>query len=69
MTDRKVLSLHQVATRLGFSYETVRRMAVSGRIPAFKLGRWKAYADEIDNFVAKLQTQNAERGQGAVPKG
>jgi excisionase family DNA binding protein len=66
MTERRAISLHDVAKRLGYSYETVRRLAVSGRIPAFKLGRWKVYEDEFDNFVAKLQTENAERGRGAV---
>lgn len=63
---RRVMSLRHVAKRLGLTYETVRRMAVAGRIPAFKLGRWSVYEDELDSLVKRLQTENAERGRSAV---
>jgi excisionase family DNA binding protein len=64
MTDAKRLSLtlRECAGRLGVNYETARRWASQGRLPVFKfngVGRWRAYAEDIDAFIAKHQNTAA----------
>lgn len=63
--SKKVLSMRQVAERLGLCAETARRWAVSGKIPAFRYddkGRWRVYEDELDDWI-RQRKDRAESGQ------
>lgn len=55
MSERKVLNIQQIAERIGVCEETARRWIVSRKVPAFRFtprGRWRAYSDELDNWIA-----------------
>ena len=55
MSERKILSIRQIAERIGVCEETARRWIVSRKVPAFRFtprGRWRAYSDELDNWIA-----------------
>lgn len=64
-----LLTLRDVALRLGVTKETVRRWAVSGRIPAFKIhekGHWNFRASDIDTLLSGGQPSSSpEHGRGA----
>ncbi len=68
MEQKKILTLHDVAATLGINVETARRWAVAGRIPVFRYngrGRWRAFAEDIDTFLQKHKTTEAD-GQPAA---
>lgn len=51
-----MLSIIQVAQRLGVSYWTVRRWVLSGDIAAVKLGsQWRVEEAEVDKFINRQQ--------------
>lgn len=52
----KLLGLHEIAEKIGISYETARRWASAKVIPTFKFhegGHWVAYEKDIDEFVER----------------
>ena len=54
--NRIMLSIIQVAQRLGVSYWTVRRWVLSGDIAAVKLGsQWRVEEAEVDKFINRQQ--------------
>lgn len=60
--DRPTIGLSEIAKRIGINYETARRWAKDGRLPVFKwngVGHWRAYTDQIDEFVAKHKNDAA----------
>lgn len=62
MTSKTIISLGDVAKMLGIDHETARRWAVSKKIPAFRYdenGRWRAYREDIDEWVRERQTRSA----------
>lgn len=65
MTDKpNLLGLHEVASRIGVAYETARRWASAGMIPAFKFhegGHWVAHANDIDEFIERRKNPTAGR--------
>lgn len=58
----KVLTLEEVAERIGVGYETARRWALLNRIPVFKFngrGHWRAYESDVDEYIAKHKNEAA----------
>jgi len=58
VTDDRWLSVAEVAAELGLSEPTVRRMAATGRLPAFRFGQ-RAYSvskAELREFIGKCRT-------------
>lgn len=53
--DDELLTVKQVATRLKLSTATIRRMLVSGKIPAIKAGvrQWRVSAKALQEYVEK----------------
>jgi excisionase family DNA binding protein len=53
-TPREAISLHEAAQRLNLAYETIRRKANCGAIPAFKLGgvgQWRIFEDDLIDYA------------------
>jgi predicted site-specific integrase-resolvase len=68
---KQVLKASEVARMLGINAETVRRFAVAGRIPAFKLhptGNWLFAVADIDNILARRQISSHPSRVGAVTR-
>jgi excisionase family DNA binding protein len=72
MNIKTIISLGDVAKMLGIDHETARRWAVSQKIPAFRYdenGRWRAYREDIDNWVSERQNRSsAGQAESAVEK-
>ena len=52
MTEQPVLTLHEVAQRLGVHYMTVYRYVRLGQLPAVQSGRtWQVRAADVDAFI------------------
>lgn len=70
MTSKTIISLGEVAKMLGIDHETARRWAVGQRIPAFRYdegGRWRAFREDIDNWVQERQNRSsAGQAESAV---
>jgi excisionase family DNA binding protein len=50
----RAIKLQDAAEQLGVSYETARRWATTGKLPAVKLngeGQWRCWTDQLDEFV------------------
>lgn len=65
----EVITLNQLAARLGLSWKTVWRMAKKGEIKAEKIGRsWRVTEEEYARLVGK-PTHNIENhhSQGVTP--
>jgi excisionase family DNA binding protein len=62
----KTLNIEQAAQFLGAHRETIRRMAVSGQVPAVKIGRSWRFIEE--DLVLYMRSRYAGRvtSQGAV---
>ena len=59
-----LLTIRDVAEKLGFAEITIRRMAIDGRIPSLKLGKSRRFDPEIiDNIVksGRLPVAGASR--------
>lgn len=55
-TPRQTIGLREIARKMDINYETARRWANMGRLPVFKyngIGRWRAYVDQVDEFIEK----------------
>ena len=54
----QIMTVKDVATYLKLNERTVYRMALSAKIPAFKLGAsWRFKKEEIDNWIAQQHNQ------------
>ena len=50
---RQLMPVHEVATRLNVSNETVKRMLRAGRLPGCKVGGdWRVEPAELDRVIA-----------------
>jgi len=57
--DDRLLTLKQVAEYLGVSTITVRRLAKSGELPGFKVGKdWRFQRNDILSYVEKQKGQS-----------
>jgi excisionase family DNA binding protein len=57
--DDRLLTLKQVAEYLGVSTITVRRLAKSGELPGFKVGKdWRFQRKDILSYVEKQKGQS-----------
>jgi excisionase family DNA binding protein len=57
-TKRIALSTKEVAERLGFSADRIRRMCVAGQLRAFRIvehGEWRIAASYIDGLISNRQ--------------
>lgn len=62
MSVDRWLTVRDVAGELGLSEPTVRRMAATGRLPAFRFGQ-RAYSvdkSELREFMAKSRTDSGD---------
>jgi len=60
MTMDKWLTLEQIAEYLQMSASSIYKMAQSGKIPAYKIGRqWRFKKEEIDKWVEIGRLQGA----------
>jgi excisionase family DNA binding protein len=53
-TSSSAITLYEAAKRLNLAYETVRRKANCGAIPAFKLGgvgQWRIFEDDLLDYA------------------
>jgi excisionase family DNA binding protein len=60
---REAITLADAAKRLNLAYETIRRKANCGAIPAFKLGgvgQWRIFEDDLIDY-ARGQYARQER--------
>lgn len=56
----KYLTLEQLAERWLCSKESVRRLIISGRLSAVKLGGWKIRQDEVLRYEKAKEQEDAE---------
>ena len=57
MAGKKNLSIEEVAEWLGVDARTVYRLAKSGRLPGFKVGRqWRFNEDALKDWIADQTT-------------
>lgn len=54
---KALLTIPQVAERLGCRAGLVRRLIGDGRLPASKIGRWRVDPDDLEAFIAKSKHQ------------
>jgi excisionase family DNA binding protein len=68
MSDDRWLSVAAVARELGLSEPTVRRMAATGRLPAFRFGQRAYSVDRADlrSYMAKCRTDSGDVAGGAA---
>lgn len=62
--NRQTLDLYEAAEMLGMAYETVRRWAREGKIPAFRIGangRWRIMRVDLETFIQSQYAQTSER--------
>lgn len=67
MSDNGWLRVADVARELGLSEPTVRRMAATGRLPAFRFGQ-RAYSvsrQDLRSYIAKCRTSGDVAGRAA----
>lgn len=54
----KLMTLEEVAEYLRLSIHTIYKMAQSGRIPAYKIGKqWRFKKRKIDNWIEKQKSK------------
>lgn len=57
MTDKRYLTIEDVAGHFGFNPSTVYRLAQRGELPALKIaGRWRFSRELLDRWVADQVT-------------
>lgn len=61
--EGRIISLSEAARRLGISYPTVRRLAVTGELKAFKIrNSWRTSTAALDAFVREqIELQDLAR--------
>ena len=60
-----LLSVEQVAQRLGVSFWTVYRLARSGRLPSIRLGRRRLFAEaDLDELIRETRERTACTDRG-----
>ncbi len=63
MAQPTILTVREVAAYLRLHAVTVYRMAQSGDLPAFRVGRgWRFKRDQIEEWLANHQTANSKTG-------
>lgn len=48
---KPLLTIPEVAARLGSTQHLVRRLIGDGRLPACKIGRWRVDPDDLEAFI------------------
>lgn len=61
----KAITLNEAASRLSVCYETMRRKAQAGEIPAFKLGAGREWRILEDDFLKYVRDQYSPNVGGA----
>ncbi len=63
MAQPTILTVREVAAYLRLHAATVYRMAQSGDLPAFRVGRgWRFKREQIEQWLADRQTVNSSTG-------
>ncbi len=66
---RPALTLYQAAEQLNLAYETIRRKANCGALPAFRLGgvgQWRIFEDDLIDY-ARGQYVHKKCGPESTP--
>jgi excisionase family DNA binding protein len=60
--DDRLLYVQSVAKRLSIAPRTVRYLARSGRLPAFKIGKkiWRFQASAVEQYKARREHRNGD---------
>jgi len=59
-----IMTVDQAAKHLGLEPLTLRRLAMNGGIPAFRIGRqWRFMRELIDEWLAERSESNREHPQ------
>lgn len=54
--DDKILTLREVAARLGISYMTMYHLATGGKFPAFQVGaQWRVRESQLEAWIAEQE--------------
>ena len=62
-SSHMTFNLHQAAKFLGINKETARRRAVTGQLPAAKVGRsWVFLQEDLVTYVRSLYSTKASQG-------
>ncbi len=66
---KEVIGVGEIARMLGVTPETVRQWSASGKLPSFRYdsnGRWKAYREDIADWIESKKNSSTETSLPSV---
>ncbi len=66
-TDKEYMSLEEVADYLGVTYQLVYKLARSGELPAFRLGKlYRVSRADLDVYLEDKKRENSGGGECSI---
>lgn len=59
--SKKFLTIEQTAAKLGLNYKTIFRYIHSKKLKAVKLGYWRIYKNDLQDFIKQNTNVNSKK--------